>query len=199
MSKNNGYFGDETPYEGDLLIVRRLMSAFIEDDQTQREKHPSFLISVNVASLRLVENLCLLIIPHPKYYKLQWLNSKGEMFVDKQVLVELTLGKYKDEILGDVVPMEVTHILLFDIKVTHDDMTNKFSFENKGEKEPLLLLPINMCLVLNSPLVSLLVTFGRMLNKFKDLFHDMLKGMPPLRGIKHIGKIWGSLKRFKNK
>ncbi|RDX77891.1 hypothetical protein CR513_41911, partial [Mucuna pruriens] len=53
-------------------------------------------------------NLRFPIIPHPKPYKLQWLNTKGNMLV----LVELTLGKYKDEILCDVVPMEETRILL---------------------------------------------------------------------------------------
>ncbi|RDX94058.1 hypothetical protein CR513_23613, partial [Mucuna pruriens] len=49
--------------------------------------------SVNVASLRL-------------------LSEKGEMVVNKQINVELTLGKYKDEILDDVVPMEATYNLL---------------------------------------------------------------------------------------
>ncbi|RDY07609.1 hypothetical protein CR513_08247, partial [Mucuna pruriens] len=66
-------------------------------------------------------------------YKLQWLSNKGEMVVNKQVNVELTLGKYKDEILCDVVLMEATHILLgrswqFDKQVTHDNVTNNFSF-----------------------------------------------------------------------
>ncbi|RDY01293.1 hypothetical protein CR513_15379, partial [Mucuna pruriens] len=88
----------EVSYDGDILMVRRLMNAFIEDDQSQREnifylKFMCSLIidggsSVNVASLRLVENLCLL------------------------VNVELTLGKYKAQILCDVVPMEATYILL---------------------------------------------------------------------------------------
>ncbi|RDX94583.1 hypothetical protein CR513_23022, partial [Mucuna pruriens] len=59
----------------------------------------------------LVEKLELPIIPHPKPYKLQWLSKKGEI-VNKQVNVEVTLGKYKDEILCNVLPMEATHILL---------------------------------------------------------------------------------------
>ncbi|RDX88319.1 Retrovirus-related Pol polyprotein from transposon 17.6, partial [Mucuna pruriens] len=119
ISKNDRYSSDETtPYEGDLLMVRQLISALIEYDQTQRENifHSQCIFkgnccsliidgcnSVNVASLRLVKKLCLPIIPYSKPYRLQWLNSKGEMLVDKQ---------YKDEILCDVVPMEVTHILL---------------------------------------------------------------------------------------
>ncbi|RDY09318.1 hypothetical protein CR513_06320, partial [Mucuna pruriens] len=70
---------------GDLLMVRRLMSVFIEDDQSQRENifHSRCMIqgkccsliidggsNVNVASLRLVEKLCSPTIPHPKPYKL---------------------------------------------------------------------------------------------------------------------------------
>ncbi|RDY07707.1 hypothetical protein CR513_08154, partial [Mucuna pruriens] len=114
------------------------MSAFIEDDQCQRENifHSRCMIkgkccsliinggsSVNVDSLRLVEKLYLSIIPHPKPYKLQWLSEKGDM----------------DEILCDVVLMEATHILLgkpwqFNRKVTHDGVTNKFSFVHKGNK-----------------------------------------------------------------
>ncbi|RDX97683.1 hypothetical protein CR513_19525, partial [Mucuna pruriens] len=42
-----------------------------------------------------------------------------------------------------------------------------------------------MCLVLNSPLESLTATFERMLEEFKDLFQEMPKGLPPIRGIKH--------------
>ncbi|RDY10862.1 hypothetical protein CR513_04534, partial [Mucuna pruriens] len=65
--------------------------------------------------------------------------TQGEMTIDKQVIVDLTLGKYKDEILCDVVPMEATHVLMrrpwnFDIKVTYDGVTNKFSFVHKGNK-----------------------------------------------------------------
>ncbi|RDX76696.1 Retrovirus-related Pol polyprotein, partial [Mucuna pruriens] len=53
-------------------------------------------------------------------------------------------------------------------------------------KEPLLLWPTNMCLVLNSPLHNLLVAFERMLEEFKDIFpKEMPKGLPPIQGIEH--------------
>jgi len=32
--------------------------------------------------------------------------------VDKQVLINFAIGKYKDEVLCDVVAMEATHVLL---------------------------------------------------------------------------------------
>ncbi|RDY04102.1 hypothetical protein CR513_12223, partial [Mucuna pruriens] len=116
--------------EGDLLMVKRLMSAQVnEDSNSQREnvfysrchvkgKLYSLIIncgsSVNVASLRLVEKLSLPTLVHPRPYKFQWLSAKDEMVVDRQMSLAFTLGKYIDDILCDVVPMEATHILLGD-------------------------------------------------------------------------------------
>jgi len=56
--------------------------------------------------------LDLQLIPHPKPYKLQWINEDGELTVDTRVKVPLSVGNYKDEILCDVVPTEACHILL---------------------------------------------------------------------------------------
>ncbi|KAH9658315.1 Endonuclease [Citrus sinensis] len=44
--------------------------------------------------------------------KLQWLNDCGEVKVNKQVLVSFSIGRYKDEVLCDVVPMHTGRILL---------------------------------------------------------------------------------------
>ena len=56
----------------------------------------------NVASTTLVEKLNLPTLKHPRLYKLQWLNDCGEVKVNKQVLVSFSIGKYKDEVLCDV-------------------------------------------------------------------------------------------------
>ncbi|RDX79247.1 hypothetical protein CR513_40353, partial [Mucuna pruriens] len=101
--------------EGDLLMVKRLMSVQIgEDDDSQRKNifHSCCHIlgqlrsisidggsSVNFASSRLVEKLKLLTKAHPRPYKLQRLNSEGEIAVTKQVSLAFTLGKYEDEVL----------------------------------------------------------------------------------------------------
>jgi len=66
----------------------------------------------NVASTRVVDKLGLPTISQAKPYKLQWLSEVGEIVVNTQVLVTFSIGKYKDEVLCDVVPMEATHILL---------------------------------------------------------------------------------------
>ncbi|RDX82924.1 hypothetical protein CR513_36221, partial [Mucuna pruriens] len=49
------------------------------------------------------------------------------MVVDKQGSLAISIGKYKDEILCYVVPMEVTCILL-------GMVSNRFSFEHMGQK-----------------------------------------------------------------
>ena len=87
----------------------------------------------NVASTTMVEKLGMPTCKHPRPYKLQWLNDSGEVRVNKQVLVAFSIGKYGDEVLCDVVPMQAGHLLLgrpwqFDRKVQHDGFTNKYSF-----------------------------------------------------------------------
>jgi len=93
----------------------------------------------NVASTIVVDKFGLSTISHAKPYKLQWLSEEGEIIVNKQVLIAFSIGKYKDEVLCDVVPMEATHVLLgrpwqFDIKTIHDGLTKKITFNFHGHK-----------------------------------------------------------------
>ena len=67
---------------------------------------------VNVASETMVKKLGLKAQKHPKPYRLQWLNEEGEMRVSTQVSIPLSIGRYEDDILCDVIPMEASHILL---------------------------------------------------------------------------------------
>ena len=46
------------------------------------------------------------------HIKLQWLNDSGEVKMTKQVVVPFSIGKYVNEIMYDVVPMQASHILL---------------------------------------------------------------------------------------
>jgi len=141
--------------EGDLLVVRRMLGHVLKPfDESQRENifHTRCLINdklcslivdggscANVASTRVVDKLGLPTISHAKPYKHQWLSEEGEIIINKQVLIALSIGKYKDEVLCDVVPTEVTHILLgrprqYDRKTLHDSLTNKISFTFSGHK-----------------------------------------------------------------
>jgi len=100
----------------------------------------------NVASIRVVDKLGLPTISHAKPYKLQWLSEKGEIIVNKQVLIAFSIGKYKDEVLSDIVSMEATHILLgrpwqYHRQVLHDGLTNKMTFNFQGHK--VILQPLS--------------------------------------------------------
>ena len=113
--------------EGDLMVIRLLGSQSCDLSLSQRkntfrtrckilDKTCSLIVDngscYNCCSIRLVSKFNLTIIPHPKPYKLQWLNEQGEMIVNQQVNVPFSIGTYKDEVICDIVPMEVGHILL---------------------------------------------------------------------------------------
>ncbi|XP_062087666.1 uncharacterized protein LOC133794454, partial [Humulus lupulus] len=140
------------PESGEMLalVTRRVLNlqAKEEEEEVQREnifhtrchvrdKVCSVIIDggscTNVASASMVAKLGLTTLRHPCPYKLQWLNDSGEVRVTKQVLVSFRIGKYEDEVLCDVVPMQAGHLLLgrpwqFDRRVQHDGFTNKYSF-----------------------------------------------------------------------
>ena len=160
-SKSLSEYECEIPCEGDLLMIRRTLGTILKPlDDTQRENifHTRCLISnklcsliidggscTNVASTRVVEKLALPTISHTKPYKLQWLSAKGEIMVNKQVLINFSIEKYKDEVLCDVVPMEATHVLVgrswqYDRHVLHDGLSNTISFCFQGRKVTLKLL-----------------------------------------------------------
>ncbi|XP_068475117.1 uncharacterized protein [Phaseolus vulgaris] len=132
-------------------------------DKLQRLQQKNISVE-DCYSTMMVENLDQQVIPHPKPYKLEWINEDGELTVDKQVKVSLSVGNYKDESLCDVVPMEACNILLgrpwqFDKKIIHNGLTNKITFTH-GEKK-FVLYPLTPSQV-EGPI-----------------------GLPPFRGIEH--------------
>ncbi|RDY12847.1 hypothetical protein CR513_02274, partial [Mucuna pruriens] len=153
-SSSGGESSSEGSYnEGDLLIVRRLMSNTIEEEnKSQREtifhsrclvlrKLCSIIIGgaccVNMDSLRLVEKLALPTLPHPRPYKLQWLSENGELVVDRKVTLAISLGSYTDDILCDIVPMEVVLKPLSPRKVSGDQVKmrrKRKERKSKGQK-----------------------------------------------------------------
>jgi len=119
---------EEEAMQGDMLMVRRLLGSQMQPlNDTQKEnifhtrctingKLCSLIVDggscTNVASSRLVSKLNLDTQPHPRSYRLQWLSEDEEVKVTHQVEVCLTIGRYNDRVLCDVVPIEATHILL---------------------------------------------------------------------------------------
>ncbi|XP_015159875.1 uncharacterized protein [Solanum tuberosum] len=146
---------DEEPYlcvkEGEsvvpLYVVRRAMISKALDDLSQRENlfHSKCFIKdsvcsliidsgscTNVASTTLVEFLKLPTTKHATPYKLQWLSECRELRVHLQVMIKFKIGKYQEEVLCDVVPMQACHVLLgrpwqHDRSTKHDGRTNKYS------------------------------------------------------------------------
>nr|KYP34004.1 hypothetical protein KK1_045086 [Cajanus cajan] len=102
-------------------MVRRLLNNQTSDiDQSQREKlfHTRCKVLENTYSIivdngsscnccrtRLVEKLALTTIPHPRPYKLQWINEEGGIVVNQQANIPISIRKNKDEVLCDIVSL----------------------------------------------------------------------------------------------
>ena len=93
----------------------------------------------NLASDTLVRKLGLVTRPRSRPFRLEWLNEAGEQYVKEQVTVPITIGRYEDEVVCNILPMDACHIFLgrpwkFDKKAVHDGFTNRHSFDHKGKK-----------------------------------------------------------------
>ncbi|XP_048627321.1 uncharacterized protein LOC125596017 [Brassica napus] len=142
---------------GELLVTRRSLSALFDPETVQREnifhtrcsveqKVCSLIIDggtcTNVASKYLVDKLGLAKTPHPRPYRLKWLNDETELRIAEQVVVSFSIGKYHDQVKCDVVPKQAGHILLgrpwqFDKETIHHGRTNVYSFSHNNKKHSL--------------------------------------------------------------
>ena len=111
------------------LITRRLLKTQVTENDVDDERdnlfHTRCLVKgtacsliidsescTNVVSTILIKRLQIPTQDHPKPSKLQWLNDSGTMKVISQALISFTLGKYKDEVICDVLPMQAGDLLL---------------------------------------------------------------------------------------
>ncbi|XP_024015858.1 uncharacterized protein LOC112089114 [Eutrema salsugineum] len=126
----------------------------------------------------------------------KWLNDQGELEVENQVMVPLSIGKYEDEILCDVLPMHAGYILFgrswqSDRRVNHDGFTNRYSFECKGKK--IVLVPLtpqevhqDQMSLKKSRTQEMPSKIWFLLQKFKVVCpEENPQGLPPIRGIVH--------------
>ena len=67
--------------------------------------------STNMVSCSMVDRMKLPTQTHPKPYKLQWLIENDEVEVTKQVVMNFSIGKYRDEVICDVLPLQSYHML----------------------------------------------------------------------------------------
>eukprot|EP00253_Pinus_taeda_P004272 PITA_04272 len=99
----------------------------------------------NLVSTEMVEKLELKRLKHPNPYRVSWLQKGHRLLVDEQSEVEFQIGRYKDKVVCDIMPMDVSHILLgrpwqYGRKVVHDGLTNCYKFVKDGIKH--MLVPI---------------------------------------------------------
>eukprot|EP00253_Pinus_taeda_P025766 PITA_25766 len=99
----------------------------------------------NLVSTEVVEKLKLRTMKHPTPYKVSWLKKGHQLLVSEQCEVEFQVGKYKDKIVCDVMPMDVCHILLgrpwqYDRAAMHDGKRNTYKFGKDGVNHTLLHL-----------------------------------------------------------
>ncbi|XP_048552596.1 uncharacterized protein LOC125532671 [Triticum urartu] len=122
--EDNGHRADM----GDCFVSRRVLSVnAAREDKGQRHNifHTRGTINDrvcrinvdngscnNIASSDLVEKLGLKQRRHPSPYKMQWLNDCGTLRVSNIATVQFSIGKYRDQVECDMVPMQACQLLL---------------------------------------------------------------------------------------
>eukprot|EP00253_Pinus_taeda_P008602 PITA_08602 len=151
---------ENTPETGEALVLNKVLlkptKEVAEPDQRKalfrivcksRGKCCKVIIDSgstdNLVAMEMVEKLGLKKLKHPTPYKVSWLQKGHQLLVDEQCEVEFQIGKYKDKILCDVMPMDVCHLLLgrpwqFDRSAVHDGKTNCYKFVKDGIKHTLV-------------------------------------------------------------
>eukprot|EP00253_Pinus_taeda_P003705 PITA_03705 len=142
---------ENAPEMGEALVLDKVLLKPVDEsvEQTQRKalfrticksqgKCCKMIIDSgstdNLVSTEMVEKLGLKRLKHPNPYRVSWLQKGHQLLVDEQSEVEFQIGRYKDKIICNIMPMDVCHILLgrpwqYDRKVTHDGVMNCYKFE----------------------------------------------------------------------
>ena len=136
--------------EGENLMMRRtLIKEPVKEEPSQRRSLFRIKCKImgkvcrviidsgstdNIVSEEAVSKLKLKRISHTNPYKVTWLNKGQDVLVNEQAWVEFSIGRYKDKVLCDVLPMDACHLLLgrpwqFDRQAIHDGGKNSYSFK----------------------------------------------------------------------
>lgn len=116
----------------------------------------------NIVSQEMVDKLGLKNIKHTTPYKVSWL-QKGHLFlVHEESEVRFQIGKYKDKVLYEIMPMDACHIILghpwkFDRNVRHDGERNYYKFKKDDIKHTFVPLKEEGIAEKSSPKALLLV------------------------------------------
>eukprot|EP00253_Pinus_taeda_P004597 PITA_04597 len=164
---------ENAPETGEALVVHKVLLKPVDE-------------------VEMVEKLGLKRLKHPTPYRVSWLQKGHQLLVDEQSQVEFQIGRYKDKIICDIMPMDVFHILLgrpwqYDRKVTHDGVLNCYKFEKDGVKHT--LVPIREekeAAEVNEP-KALLMNGKQFLKQVENniVVDDLPDKLPPKRSISH--------------
>ena len=85
----------------------------------------------NLVLEEMVSKLKLKREKHPQPYWIAWVKDDHKVLVSEKSLVKFKIGNYHDEILCDIIPMDVYHLLLgrpwqFDSHAVHDGHANTY-------------------------------------------------------------------------
>ncbi|KAL5548134.1 hypothetical protein UlMin_003365 [Ulmus minor] len=160
--------------------------------------------SENIVSKTMVDKLKLSTQLHPSPYRIGCIKDVGETKVTEQCRIPFSIGKYKDEVLCDVVDMDACHMLLgrpwqFNLNIVHNGRTNTYSFCKDNMK--IILAPMkhpdnptsskaktNFLLVPKEASVSTNVPepIQPLLAEFSDIVpNELPAGLLPMRDIQH--------------
>ncbi|PWA46918.1 hypothetical protein CTI12_AA501670 [Artemisia annua] len=82
---------------------------------------------------------------HPNPYRTGWIKSVGKIKVTERCKIPFEIGKYKEEVMCDIVDMDACHILLgrpweYDVNAIHKCKEKTYSFIINGVKKVLVPL-----------------------------------------------------------
>eukprot|EP00253_Pinus_taeda_P029988 PITA_29988 len=132
-----------------MLLSWRMLRRHLKKQKTHRKQGKCYKLIIdsgstdNLVAVEMVEKLGLKKLKHPTPYKVSWLQKGHQLLVDEQCDVEFQIGRYKDKVLCDVMPMDVYQLLLgrpwqFDRSAVHDGKNNYYKFVKDGIKHTLV-------------------------------------------------------------
>ena len=129
-----------------VSVVRRILAALkVDEEDWRRTSMFQMLVRcgnqankliidrgscMNVVSSSTIERLKLPIESHPQPYKVAWIDNASILVTHRCLF--FSCGIYSDFIMCDMIPMQVTHILLgrpwlFDQNVQHNGKENTYT------------------------------------------------------------------------
>eukprot|EP00253_Pinus_taeda_P010063 PITA_10063 len=153
---------ENTPERGESLVLNKVLLKLAKEVVKPPQRKTLFMTvckvqgkccqmiidsrsTDNLVSTEVVEKLKMKTMRHPTPYKVSWLQKGHQLLVSEQCEVEFQVGKYKDKIVCDVMPMDVCHILLgrpwqYDKGAIHHGKRNTYKFGKDGVNHTLLPL-----------------------------------------------------------